>query len=56
MTISPAQAGRPRDPDVDRRIADAANVASWFTARGLAGAAPGPEDLAALLREEAGLR
>jgi RIO kinase 1 len=35
---------------------DAANVASWFTARGLAGAAPGPEDLAALLREEAGLR
>ena len=35
---------------------DAANVASWFTARGLAGAAPAPEDLAALLREEAGLR
>ena len=24
MTISPAQAGRPRDPDVDRRVADAA--------------------------------
>jgi AcrR family transcriptional regulator len=24
VTISPAQAGRPRDPDVDRRIADAA--------------------------------
>jgi RIO kinase 1 len=35
---------------------DAANVARWFTARGLAGAAPGPEDLAALLRDEAGLR
>ncbi len=35
---------------------DAANVARWFTARGLSGAAPGPEDLAALLREEAGLR
>jgi RIO kinase 1 len=32
---------------------DAANVASWFTARGLAGAAPGPGDLAALLRREA---
>jgi AcrR family transcriptional regulator len=24
VTISPAQAGRPRDPDVDRRVADAA--------------------------------
>jgi RIO kinase 1 len=35
---------------------DAANVASWFTARGLAGVAPGPEELAALLRAEAGLR
>jgi RIO kinase 1 len=34
---------------------DAANVARWFTARGLAGAAPGPEDLAGLLRQEAGL-
>jgi RIO kinase 1 len=35
---------------------DASNVGRWFTARGLAGATPGPEDLAALLREEAGLR
>ena len=34
---------------------DAANVARWFTARGLAGAAPCPEDLAALLRREARL-
>jgi RIO kinase 1 len=34
---------------------DAANVARWFTARGLAGAVPGPEDLAALLRREARL-
>jgi RIO kinase 1 len=34
---------------------DAANVARWFTARGLAGAAPGPRDLAALLRREAGI-
>jgi len=34
---------------------DAANVARWFTARGLAGAAPGPEDLAELLRREARL-
>jgi RIO kinase 1 len=42
---------------------DAANVARWFTARGLAGAGPGagsgagpgPEDLAALLRREAGI-
>jgi RIO kinase 1 len=32
---------------------DAANVATWFTARGLACAVPGPEDLAALLRREA---
>jgi RIO kinase 1 len=32
---------------------DAANVARWFTARGLTGVAPGPEDLAALLRREA---
>ena len=32
---------------------DAANVARWFTARGLAGGAPAPEDLAALLRREA---
>jgi RIO kinase 1 len=35
---------------------DAANVAGWFTARGLAGVTPRPEDLAALLRQEAGLR
>jgi RIO kinase 1 len=32
---------------------DAANVAKWFAARGLAAAAPGAEDLAALLRREA---
>jgi RIO kinase 1 len=32
---------------------DAANVAKWFTARGLTGADPAPEDLAALLRAEA---
>ncbi len=32
---------------------DAANVARWFTARGLTGAAPAPEDLPALLRQEA---
>ena len=32
---------------------DAANVAKWFTARGLTGADPAPEDLAALLRTEA---
>src|SRR5215831_7497263 len=34
---------------------DAANVARWFTARGLSGADPAPEDLPALLREEARL-
>jgi RIO kinase 1 len=34
---------------------DAANVARWFTARGLAGATPSPEDLPALLRQEARL-
>jgi RIO kinase 1 len=34
---------------------DAANVAAWFTARGLTGAAPAPAGLAALLREEAHL-
>jgi RIO kinase 1 len=34
---------------------DAANVARWFTARGLAGADPAPEDLPALLRREARL-
>jgi RIO kinase 1 len=34
---------------------DAANVARWFAARGLAGAAPAPGDLAGLLREEARL-
>jgi RIO kinase 1 len=34
---------------------DAANVARWFAARGLAGATPDPADLAGLLREEAGL-
>jgi RIO kinase 1 len=34
---------------------DAANVARWFTARGLAGAEPAPDDLPALLRQEARL-
>jgi RIO kinase 1 len=34
---------------------DAANVARWFTARGLAEAEPAPGDLAALLRAEARL-
>jgi RIO kinase 1 len=34
---------------------DAANVAKWFTARGLHGATPDPADLSALLREEARL-
>ena len=34
---------------------DAANVARWFAARGLTGAAPGPDDLPALLRQEARL-
>jgi RIO kinase 1 len=32
---------------------DAANVATWFAARGLRDVAPGPADLAALLRAEA---
>ncbi len=32
---------------------DAANVATWFAARGLRDARPAPEDLAALLRKEA---
>lgn len=32
---------------------DAANVGKWFTARGLVGAATGPEQLPALLRREA---
>jgi RIO kinase 1 len=34
---------------------DAANVARWFTARGLAGARPAPDDLGAVLRREARL-
>jgi RIO kinase 1 len=34
---------------------DAANVGAWFTARGLAGADPAPEDLPELLRYEARL-
>ena len=34
---------------------DAANVARWFSARGLSGVSPGPEDLPALLRREARL-
>jgi RIO kinase 1 len=43
----------PRGPEfLDR---DAENVSRWFTARGLAGGAPGPADLAALLRDEARL-
>jgi RIO kinase 1 len=32
---------------------DAANVARWFSAHGLSGTAPAPEDLPALLRQEA---
>jgi RIO kinase 1 len=35
---------------------DAANVARWFTARGLSGGTPAPEDLAPLLRQEARLQ
>ncbi len=35
---------------------DAANVGRWFTARGLRGVSPAPEDLPALLRREARLR
>ena len=43
----------PRGPEfLDR---DAANVARWFAARGLAGATPAPGDLAGLLRDEARL-
>jgi RIO kinase 1 len=43
----------PRGPEfLDR---DAANVARWFAARGLAAATPEPGDLAALLRKEARL-
>ncbi|HEY2284176.1 MAG TPA: RIO1 family regulatory kinase/ATPase [Streptosporangiaceae bacterium] len=34
---------------------DAANVARWFTARGLAGSGPAPGELAAVLRREARL-
>jgi RIO kinase 1 len=34
---------------------DAANIARWFTARGLTGCDPAPGDLAAVLRAEAGL-
>jgi RIO kinase 1 len=34
---------------------DAENVARWFTARGLGGVSPAPDDLAALLRQEARL-
>jgi RIO kinase 1 len=34
---------------------DAANVARWFTARGLSGVSPGPADLPELLRREARL-
>ena len=34
---------------------DAANVARWFTARGLTGVSPSPEELPALLRREARL-
>jgi RIO kinase 1 len=34
---------------------DAANVAAWFTARGVAGVSPAPEELAGLLRYEARL-
>ena len=34
---------------------DAANVARWFAARGLAGVTPGPDELPGLLRSEARL-
>jgi RIO kinase 1 len=34
---------------------DATNVARWFTARGLAGVSPAPDELAVLLRKEARL-
>jgi RIO kinase 1 len=34
---------------------DAANVGRWFAARGLTGTAPAPEELPALLRQEARL-
>lgn len=34
---------------------DAANISRWFAARGLADGDPGPDDLAAVLRAEAGL-
>jgi RIO kinase 1 len=44
----------PRGPAFLER--DAANVARWFTARGLAGCSPGPAELAGLLRQEARLR
>ena len=40
---------------VDFLDRDAANIASWFTARGLDGSAPAPAELAALLRYEARL-
>jgi RIO kinase 1 len=43
----------PRGPEfLDR---DAANLARWFTSRGLAATRPAPEDLPALLRREARL-
>ena len=35
---------------------DAENVGRWFAAHGLDGARPGPADLPALLRHEAGIR
>jgi RIO kinase 1 len=34
---------------------DAANVGRWFSAHGLSGVTPAPEDLPALLRREARL-
>ena len=34
---------------------DAANISRWFAARGLTGCDPGPADLAAALRADAGL-
>jgi len=35
---------------------DATNIARWFSAHGLDSASPGPADLPALLRHEAGIR
>ena len=39
-----------------KRYRDATNIARWFSAHGLDSASPGPADLPALLRHEAGIR